>query len=82
MPVTLKLINFDTIYNRIKSPKILINHEDVFNTENKETGEASATFFLKAYSIRAGSNSRAAERSDSVGTKQITKSGELSSPSQ
>lgn len=47
MPVTLKLINFDTIYNRIKSPKILINHEDIFNTENKEKLDS---IILKNYS--------------------------------
>lgn len=47
MPVTLKLINFDTIYHRIKSPKILINHEDIFNTENKEKLDS---IILKNYS--------------------------------
>jgi len=47
VPVTLKLINFDTIYHRIKSPKILINHEDIFNTENKEKLDS---IILKNYS--------------------------------
>lgn len=47
MPVTLRLVNFDSIYNRIKSPKILINHEDIFNTENKEKLDS---IILKNYS--------------------------------
>lgn len=47
MAVTLRLINFDTIYNRIKSQKILINHEDIFNTENKEKLDS---IILKNYS--------------------------------
>lgn len=47
MPVVLRLINFDTIYNRIKSPKILINYEDIFNTENKEKLDS---IILKNYS--------------------------------
>lgn len=47
MPVILKLINLDTIYNRIKSPKILINYEDIFNTENKEKLDS---IILKNYS--------------------------------
>lgn len=36
MPVTLKLQNFDEVYNRLTSDKILINNVDIFNTENKE----------------------------------------------
>lgn len=47
MPVTLRLINFDTIFNRIKTQKILINHEDIFNTENKEKLDS---IILKNYS--------------------------------
>ena len=47
MAVTLKLINFDTIFHRIKSQKILINHEDIFNTENKEKLDS---IILKNYS--------------------------------
>lgn len=47
MAVTLKLINFDTIFNRIKSQKILINYEDIFNVENKEKLDS---IILKNYS--------------------------------
>lgn len=47
MSVTLRFINFDTIFNRIKSQKILINYEDIFNTENKEKLDA---IILRNYS--------------------------------
>ena len=47
MPVTLKLQNFDSIYNKIQTDKILINHEDIFNTENKEKLDS---IILKNYS--------------------------------
>lgn len=36
MPVTLKLLNFDRLYDRIKSEKILINHKDIFSNTEKE----------------------------------------------
>ncbi len=36
MPVTLKLQNYDEIFHRITTDKILINNVDIFNTENKE----------------------------------------------
>ena len=36
MPMTLKLISYDGLYERLQSDKILINHIDVFNKENKE----------------------------------------------
>lgn len=36
MPLTLKLINYDDLFNRIKSDKILINNIDIFNQENKQ----------------------------------------------
>lgn len=35
MPVTLQLTNFDTIYDKLNTDKILINEIDIFNTENK-----------------------------------------------
>jgi len=47
MPVTLKLINFDYLFNKIQSEKILINREDIFNTENKERLDS---IILKNYS--------------------------------
>lgn len=36
MPVTLNLINYDDLYAKIKSDKILINNIDIFNQENKQ----------------------------------------------
>lgn len=36
MPVVLKLKNFDTIYETLKTDKILVNNIDIFNTETKE----------------------------------------------
>lgn len=36
MPVTLKLINYDDLFSKIKTDKILINDIDVFNQENKQ----------------------------------------------
>jgi hypothetical protein len=36
MPVVLKFINYNTIYENIKTDKILINEIDIFNTETKE----------------------------------------------
>jgi hypothetical protein len=36
MPVSLKLINYDELYNALDTDKILLNHCDVFNSESKE----------------------------------------------
>lgn len=36
MPVTLELQNFDDVYHRLQTDKILINKVDIFNLENKE----------------------------------------------
>lgn len=47
MPVTLKLINFDNIFHKIKTDKVLINQEDIFNSENKEKLDS---IILKNYS--------------------------------
>lgn len=47
MPLTLRLTNFDNIYNRIKTEKILINREDIFNSDNKERLD---NIILKNYS--------------------------------
>lgn len=47
MPEVLKLINSDTIYDMLQSEKILINNEDIFDTENKEKLD---TIILRNYS--------------------------------
>ncbi|EKD89565.1 MAG: hypothetical protein ACD_33C00045G0032 [uncultured bacterium] len=36
MPITLKLTNFNDIYNNIEKEKIIINDIDIFNNENKK----------------------------------------------
>lgn len=36
MPVILKLIQYDDLYNRLDTDKILLNTQDVFSTENRE----------------------------------------------
>lgn len=43
MPTKLRLQNFDQIYHRLTSDKILINHIDIFNTETKEMLDAVIT---------------------------------------
>ncbi len=47
MPVSLQLTNFDDIYSKIITEKILINEIDIFNTENKELLDS---IILKNYS--------------------------------
>lgn len=47
MPVNLKLINYDDVFNTIKNDKILLNHQDIFSTENKELLD---NLILKNYS--------------------------------
>ena len=47
MPITFRFKNYDDIYHRLKTEKILINHEDIFDAENKEKLDA---IILKNYS--------------------------------
>ena len=47
MPLTLKLINFDELYTKLTTDKILVNTLDVFNSENKELIDQ---YIMKNYS--------------------------------
>lgn len=47
MALTLKFINYDDIFKRVQSDKILLNHQDVFSTESKQLLDQ---FILKNYS--------------------------------
>lgn len=47
MPMTLKLINFDELYSKLTTDKILVNNLDVFNSENKELIDQ---YIMKNYS--------------------------------
>lgn len=37
MPLSFVPVNYDDIYNRLKSDKILLNHQDILNSESKAT---------------------------------------------
>lgn len=47
MPLTLKLVNFDELYTKLTTDKILVNTLDVFNSENKELIDQ---YIMKNYS--------------------------------
>ena len=47
MPLTLKLINYDELYSKLTSDKILVNTLDIFNTESKELIDQ---YIMKNYS--------------------------------
>lgn len=47
MPLSFVPVNYDDIYHRLKSEKILLNHEDILKSENKE---ALDQLIMKNYS--------------------------------